>query len=448
MSLIVFCLDSLSCPCIVVSHSVYRENRWSLSIERAAALIRHSRVAFSAFDNMTVAAERAQLNLERSIPELQELARKKLFTKSEISAVAQKRSEFEHLLAGRGTSAPIDYARYVIYELNLDKLRKIRAKSRGVKVINHAGTRRIFGILDRGNNKFPADFALWMQHIAFARREKAYKRLETLVTSALRLHPTEVRLWIYAGSQAFDDEANMAKARAYMQRGLRFCKDRREIWLEFVRIEMGYLAKLEGRRRILGLADKAHQPEEGLQLTEGLAVTLRSPDIGAETSLQLESSQGSVRDRADGSGVVKVIIDAALRQFRSDDGELFLQDLYNCCASFLDLSHTKHILLHIRTMGETIFSNGYMSSVLACRFVFFAVDTQKLAIISAMQAFLDLFNNAVSTMPPDQLFLFAHKLLPHLEKLIQEKMDSDIQTVISRKILQLQRLIRPAVEAP
>ena len=45
----------------------------------------------------------------------------------------------------------------------------------------------------------------------------------------------------------------MNGARSYMQRGTRFCTRSKELWIEYAKLEMIYLAKIVTRRKILGL---------------------------------------------------------------------------------------------------------------------------------------------------------------------------------------------------
>ena len=137
--------------------------------------------------------------------------------------------------------------------MNLESLRRKRANRTGVKTVEHNGRKRISLILERGTRKFHGDIGLWMQYLEYSRKQKAYKRVGQIVTSLLRLHPTKPELWIYAAKYVVDDQGDMTAARNYMQKGLRFCKQSRELWLEYGRLELIYMAKISARRNILGL---------------------------------------------------------------------------------------------------------------------------------------------------------------------------------------------------
>jgi len=68
-------------------------------------------------------AEKIRYYLEQSVPELEDLQRKKLFAKNEITMIMRRRTDFEHRIQGRGTK-PRDFLKYAEFETNLEKLRK------------------------------------------------------------------------------------------------------------------------------------------------------------------------------------------------------------------------------------------------------------------------------------------------------------------------------------
>lgn len=180
-------------------------------------------------------------------------------SKDEIRKQVKKRSDFEHLCLSRGCS-PIAFARYAEWEINLEKLRALRCKR--LKITgssNHTGQARIFSIFKRGTNKHPGDLALWMSYLEYARKTKSTKKFKTALTSALRLHCTNTGLWLYAARCSLEEENDMGAARSYMQRGTRFCNRGPELWVNYAKLEMIFLAKIAARRRILGLDKPAEK---------------------------------------------------------------------------------------------------------------------------------------------------------------------------------------------
>lgn len=280
---------------------------------------------------MSAAADKARFFLEQSVPEFKELERKKIFTPEEISAVAKKRSDFEHKINVRGSS-PADYAQYAEFEINVDVLRRKRIKRLGVKATTHNGQRRIFFVFDRGTRKFPGDLKLWMQSIEYARSQKALKKVTQTLTNALRLHPTKPELWIYAAQFALAENGDMTQARGYMQRGLRFCKNSKDMWLQNFRLEINWIAKIHARRRILGI-EKDAQKEEEIKVVGGDEDVMMLPKLTAQHIAPEEDDPDKVDVTALANlkstpimtGAIPIaIFDAAVEQFHDDTDLAFM----------------------------------------------------------------------------------------------------------------------------
>jgi U3 small nucleolar RNA-associated protein 6 len=196
----------------------------------------------------------------------------------------------------------------------------------------HSGQRRVFFILDRATRKFPGDIGLWMQQIEYARLQKAYKKLSQILTKALRLHPSKPDLWTYAAHVAMEDHADVTEARSYMQRGLRFCKGSRSLWLEYMKLEVLYMAKIAARKQILGIGKRQKQYMDDtnaeLEILPQLTVDDRhishAEDVNEALLLELADTPAL-------SGAIPIaIFDAAMIQFKDDD---------NLCLDFFDTVH-------------------------------------------------------------------------------------------------------------
>ena len=268
---------------------------------------------------MAAASDKARFFLEQSVPELKEYERKGLFSAEEITSVARKRSDFEHKINARG-STPADYARYAEFEINVDALRRKRVKRLGVKSTAHNGRRRIFFVFDRGTRKHPGDLGLWIEAIEFAKKQKAYKKLQEMFAQVLRLHPTKADLWIHAAQYAVEENGDMTEARSYMQRGLRFCKGSRAMWLEDGRLEMSYIAKIYARREVLGInTDKpgGEQTEDSESVLQLPMLTAADINPAAEDHEVDSSSLETLESTPALSGAIPIaVFDAATAQFR------------------------------------------------------------------------------------------------------------------------------------
>ncbi|CUS13350.1 unnamed protein product [Tuber aestivum] len=307
-----------------------------------------------------MAADKARLYMEQSLPELQELKKKKIFTEKEISDVIKKRNQFELRVNASGCNAQ-DYIRYLEFEINLDQLRKKRVKRLGVKLNRNAGSgqRRIFFIMDRATQKFYGDQALWMQYIEYARKEKAGKILNKALMNVLRLHPTESQFWIFAASCAIEDNMDITEGRSYLQRGLRFNKASRVLWVEYAKLEMVFVAKVLARRALLGI-DGPTVDEYGAGEEDGDG-NIRLPQISAEDidpslkkdhSLDTAALEDVEANPALNGAVALAIFDSAVREIPDD--VKFAEDFFSVFAQFGHLRCGVKILEHVIAYSQEI----------------------------------------------------------------------------------------------
>jgi U3 small nucleolar RNA-associated protein 6 len=319
-------------------------------------------------------SDKARFYLEQSATELNELERKKIFTRvsiriricirirlcmhcsalpdanacqEEIKTIAKKRSDFEHIINARG-SHPSDYMRYIEFEKNIDALRQKRVKRLGIRH-KGAGQRSIYFLYNRATKKFSGDLTLWLHYIDFARRDKAYRRLGDIFTSVVRLHPTKPELWTLAANYFMDAQADITNARSYMQRGLRFCKNSEEIWLDYAKLETIYVGKIAGRRKILGLdidRTKKQQDEDEDMIAlpevtaEDINPSLKQDDGVDEVALQNLASAPILT-----GAIPLAIFDSAMKQFQNRPK--VVEKFFSMFAEFDQLACIPRILQHV-----------------------------------------------------------------------------------------------------
>ena len=254
--------------------------------------------------------------------------------------------------------------------MNLESLRRKRARRLGVKATEQAGQRRIFFVLDRATRKFHGDLALWMQYIEYARKQKAHKKLNQALTSVLKLHPTRPELWIYAAKYALEVEGDMMEARSYMQRGLRLCKRSKDLWVEYAKLEMIYIAKIVGRRRILGLdenrtqtpqADMADNPDADIVTLPKITAEDINPDLAQDDSVDQVALQNLNSTPALSGAIPIAVFNAAMKQFPEDDllGERF----FDMIVGFEGVPCSKKIVEHIAdTLSAAMPTNPLVAS--------------------------------------------------------------------------------------
>ncbi|KAL8945192.1 MAG: hypothetical protein Q9211_000273 [Gyalolechia sp. 1 TL-2023] len=395
---------------------------------------------------MAGASDKARFYLERSVPELQELVRKKLFTNEEVGSIVKRKSAFEYKLNARGSTAS-DYARYAEYEMNLESLRQKRSRRLGVSLTSYTGQRRIFSILDRATKKFHGDTALWLQYLTFARRQKANKKVFQIITSMLRLHPTDPKLWIYAADYALEERGDVTEARSYIQRGLRFCNQSQYLWSEYLKFEMIYIAKITTRRQILGLdsnSPKMSQGSDSKTRDAGLITLPRTttghmdlerqkPDLSHPTELNRNILSTSAL-----SGAIPIaVFNSAMEKFPRDT--TFGAQMFGIVALFHQLQCTRRILEHIAETLMEIAPDDAASLKCSINEPVVGVGPTSTELPSALIKVLHRFNFATRRLespdgPPEHIRIRAsvsrHMILWIVPYLSAPEVDSDIQAVL------------------
>ncbi|KAJ2857175.1 U3 snoRNP protein [Coemansia erecta] len=215
-------------------------------------------------------AEAVQYQLERMVPELEDLERQQLFTKPEIKAIIKKRTTFEYALKRR--KAPLtSFLRYIEYEMNVDALRIKRKRRLGQlndkhSVSDYSISQRIISIFERALVRHRKIVALWVQYIEFlssrrsADTEQGYARaLGRVYARGIMAHPFDEELWIGAAAHEMEVNGNGQGARVLLQRALRVNPKGQKLWIEYFRLEVLLVEKIRARRRILGIDGNADQ---------------------------------------------------------------------------------------------------------------------------------------------------------------------------------------------
>ncbi|KAI5012746.1 hypothetical protein ZWY2020_025012 [Hordeum vulgare] len=225
-------------------------------------------------------ADAVQYRLERMSDELDDLERRGLFTRAELAEVVRRRRDFEFRLR-RHSPRKADFLDYIAYLLRVDALRDLRkraiiratpnpthsdedkdtnedGKKRRKKkkkwaksISDFAGVLRVLDVYRMATVRFKGDLDLWFRYLEFC-RQKGHGRMKQVMAQAIRYHPKVPGLWMYAAAWEFDQNLNVAAARALMQSGLRSCPESEDMWIEYLRMELTYLNKLKARKVALG----------------------------------------------------------------------------------------------------------------------------------------------------------------------------------------------------
>ncbi len=213
-------------------------------------------------------SDKVRYYLEQSVPELEDLLKRKIFDKKEINQIMRKRTSFEHRIQGRG-SKPNDFLKYIEFENNLEELRKKRISrlkktpNSGIilkkSISDWSGPRRIFFIFERSIKKYSGDLEIWRNYLNYCKKNSSVKKTYNVYSKLLKLHPRKIEFWISAANFEIVDNSNIQGGRILLQRGLRFNEESLKLWLEYAKLELIFVSKLLVRRRILGLLTESQQ---------------------------------------------------------------------------------------------------------------------------------------------------------------------------------------------
>ena len=333
--------------------------------------------------------------------------------------------------------------------MNVDSLRRRRAKKLGVKAAGHAGQRRIFFVLERGTQKFHGELSLWMQYLDYSKHAKANKKFIAILDKVLRLHPTKPGLWIYASQHHIAVEADFVAARNCMQAGMRFCPRSAELWLEYARLETAYLAKLVGRRKLMGLEsnEQEHKQREEASANEEDVIRLPAATYGeVRTNVTNTNKPDEISGRDVESlsilrgGIPRAIYEDAIKRFPKN------HDLQE---QFLDMLLDFQWIGAIKELTEYIVENmlkedPISAQALACRI--------KLLLMTASTQspdFPELLSNSLREIDsyakenPTQAATLLNKLVSFLSHMIQKSaLDSDVELVIRSSMKKYSRALQ------
>ncbi|KAG0647135.1 U3 small nucleolar RNA-associated 6 [Hyphodiscus hymeniophilus] len=392
---------------------------------------------------MSGASDKARFYLEQAVPQLREFEDKKIFTKDEIRNLVKKRSDFEHRVLARG-APPVDFARYAAWEINLEQLRKKRCKRMRIRDSStHSGQARIFSIFDRATRKHPGDVALWMSYLECARQAKTTKKFKTILTSAIRLHPTKSELWLYAARWALEAESDMNGARSYMQRGTRFCTRSKDLWIEYAKLEMIYLAKIALRRQILGL-DADRSIEAGQPMGEDTEVStfaasadvVALPDFKTNTlrpsmiegvKVDTEATKDPMTTPALNGAIPLAIFDAARKQplFCATAAE----DFFDMFAEFTQVRCLPRIIEHVLDSMTELYPTDACTCSCYIREPFVGIEPTSADFPAALASALDRLKESMASVK-DKAEL-SKKTRAWIDPLLAiEELDPGIRTVL------------------
>lgn len=118
------------------------------------------------------------------VDELDDLERRGIFTRDEISEIVKQRRKFEYRLK-RPSPLKQDFIAYIDYESRLDELRRLRRKAVAIQsgdeekkkkkkksISDYAGVAKIVEIYRLATRRFKGDISLWFKYLEFCRQKR------------------------------------------------------------------------------------------------------------------------------------------------------------------------------------------------------------------------------------------------------------------------------------
>jgi len=133
-----------------------------------------------------------------------------------------------------------------------------------------------------------------------------------------------------------------------MQRGLRFNKNKKALWLQYLRLEMSYIAKLQTRREILGIG-RGGETSDADPVDERQVPALTADDVAPQTQGDDVDAKAleNMREAPAQSGAIPIaIFDAAMTQFNNDPH--LTQDVLYMLEDYTHVKATARVLYHLR----------------------------------------------------------------------------------------------------
>ena len=268
----------------------------------------------------------AQHYIELLSDDLYDLCEKSLLDLQEVREITKKMSTFENRLQRR-ISKKQDFLSYVSFLISLKTLLSLRKKRLGIEDKCHSADampiKKIHQVFARATKKFSADLDLWLEYIKHCIQFESTKVLSRVFGQALLLHPLEVKLWILASRFEMENQSNMPAARTLMHRALRIIPENEELWLEYFRLELLYLDKLNKRKEMM-LGGKTMElscyndedSSTAVNVENSLAnsISIDVPELDDEKQSSLSSLPSSFLNT---ENLLQVIFDSAIEKFPS-----------------------------------------------------------------------------------------------------------------------------------
>lgn len=248
----------------------------------------------------------------------------------------------------------------------------------------------------------------------------------------MKLFPAKSELWIFAAKNAMDGKSDMLTARSYMQRGLRFNKKSKALWLEYTKLELIYIAKILIRRKILGI-DKILNGEEVV----APKVTEEDEDeFKQDKTMDILAMENIETNPALNGMIPLAVFDEAMNEIPGDED--FALDFFDLFASFPDLNCYKSLLAHVFSHLEKAYPDSPSTYAVKIEMPLYGIDVTSTDIIPAVTSFLSGIKSRPEDLPNIQLFyMHIGRFICRFVDTHSKELDPALQTVLVQQVLRI-----------
>jgi U3 small nucleolar RNA-associated protein 6 len=178
------------------------------------------------------------------LPDLHNFLERKLFTREEIQAIVETRTNNEYKLIRKNLNKR-HFLEAIRYEIALERKRDAKVAAGEHTKSDYSIVKRIAKLFDRAVAVFKHDVGLWKDYIDFCLRAKRNASLGKVIARAILLHPRSRDLWMIAFNVEKLVNTNWEGSRDVLQKAVKFLPTDREIWISYLSFERDYIARSE-----------------------------------------------------------------------------------------------------------------------------------------------------------------------------------------------------------
>ena len=157
-------------------------------------------------------ADKVELNLERTLPELAYYEEHEIFSKSEINDIIKTRKTHEYTIVAPSAKRA-DYIRAILYEQELER-QMVKNKSEDThSALDFSIRRRIFHLYDRLVQRYPS-IHLYKDYIHYLLKCNSMLKYGQVIQHCLHCYPHCLDFWMIAGFTELDIRGSVEGSRA------------------------------------------------------------------------------------------------------------------------------------------------------------------------------------------------------------------------------------------